>query len=107
MEKEKRKYATRGDPPCPTPTHIDLPTGRRIMVADIMGKSSDIVTINLRTGLKISSGTNFNTKYSIEDRKWISKATLHEIREKYDLTLKQSSNLRTHSIRMLQALNIC
>lgn len=107
MEKVKRKYTPRGDPPSPIPSHIDLPTGRRVMVADIMNKSSGMVTINLRTGVKIKPGEHHSLKYSVEDRRWIVSASIEEIQSKYNMNIKQATALRIHSKGLLRSNNIC
>lgn len=91
------------------PKEIRLPDGRRVLVKDILVRAENRVNYNLRTGSQKKVGRRVGgrpTRYTIEDRQWCAQATIEEIAEKFNITLKQADQIRFASRYVLAKLEI-
>lgn len=74
------------------PTSIRLPDGREFAVKDLIGRSNQKVSINLKNrNLKVPRGGN--VKYTIEERLWMCDATIEQVAERYNIPLLKANHL--------------
>lgn len=108
------------EPDVSIPEFINLPDGRKIKTADILGKRNGSRVYNLLDPASMKAkvvrkvpvtrthtAPNGNkTKYSTEERLWQTTASVHEIAEKYNMNLKTASTTRLYARKLLESLKV-
>lgn len=89
-----------GEPPAPIPELIRLPDGREIPTDEIINRARNRTSFNLRVRLKLE--LRAYTKYTLEDRRWISEQNYATLMERYNLTTQQARMLKYTSTKMLR-----
>ena len=92
------------------PETIRLPSGDQVAIKDIVNRLSNRQNHNLLTRQTVAFRPRANVakslKYSIEDRIWISQATVEEIAERYNYTLKRAQNVKYTSRYIVEKLEL-
>jgi hypothetical protein len=93
--------ATIENPPVILPEKINLPDGRSVALADILGKMTNVVNINVRTGRTgrhISMGP---PKMPLEERRFRALASLEDIQARYECTAEKARNMKWSARKQL------
>ena len=86
------------------PERLRLPDGREFDTADLVGRVTKSVNYNLRGRNPHRPLAKPATKYNSEDHRWILRASLEEIQQRYGLNPSSARQLRYRAERLRHTL---